>query len=286
VASKQTTTTNDKEHNNNINAFLQLHSSAAGHPLIRVMTRITPRQRRLAELQEDIRWFKEEQEFKLLCDDDPFDDLDLLLEADLKDRYNHLSSQRFIACKGTYCCGNSWQIFKEDLLESSNRRCWLNDFEFKLKYGMLRVSFWKLHELIKGHEVFRVKGTKQRQMLSEFQLMVLLAFLWTKGNGMSDKKARSLFCLSTGAAKDSKDRVAKAMVEVLYSKTVFWPDEEERWEISRRFQADFQLPNLVGVADGTLFPLAFRPTRADASDFHGRKHLYSLSTLIVNDDQK
>jgi DDE superfamily endonuclease len=47
------------------------------------MTRITPRQRRLAELEEDIRWFKEEQEFKLLCDDDPFDDLDLLLEADL-----------------------------------------------------------------------------------------------------------------------------------------------------------------------------------------------------------
>ena len=45
------------------------------------MTRITPRQRCLAELKEDIRWFKEEQEFKLLCDDDPLDGLDLLLEA-------------------------------------------------------------------------------------------------------------------------------------------------------------------------------------------------------------
>ena len=122
------------------------------------MTRLTPRQRRLAELKEDICWFKKEQEFKLLFDDDPFDDLDLLLEADLKDRHTHLSSQRFLARKGTYRCGNSWQIFKEDLLESSNRRCWLNDFEFKLKYGMLRVSFWKLHELIKGHKVFRVNS--------------------------------------------------------------------------------------------------------------------------------
>jgi hypothetical protein len=203
ICGKQTTTTNDDEHNNNINAFLQLHSSA-GHPLIRVMTRITPRQRCLAELQEDICWFKEEQEFKLLCDDDPFDDLDLLLEADLKDRYNHLCSQGFIAHKGTYCCGNSWQIFKEDLLESSNRWCWLNDFEFKLKYGMLRVSFWKLHDLIKGHKVFRVKGTKQQQMPPEFQLMVLLAFLWTKGDGMSDKKARSLFRLSTGEPRTLK----------------------------------------------------------------------------------
>jgi hypothetical protein len=125
-------------------------------------------------------------------------------------------------------------------------------------------------------------------MPSEFQLMVLLAFLWTKGDGMSDKKACALFLLSTGAAKDSKDCAAKAIVEVLvYSKTVFWPDKEEQRKISRCFQADFQLPNLVGVANGTLFPLAFRPMRADASDFHRRKHLYSLSTLlIVNDDQK
>jgi hypothetical protein len=131
----------------------------------------------------------------------------------------------FLACKGTFRCGNSWQIFKEDLLELSKPQCWLNNFEFKLKYGMLRVSFWKLHELIKGHKVFRVKGTNRQQMPSEFQLMVLLAFLWTKGDGMSDKKARALFCLSTGADKDSKDCVAKAIVEVLYSKTVFWLDQ-------------------------------------------------------------
>jgi hypothetical protein len=118
-------------------------------------------------------------------------------------------------------------------------------------------------------------------MPSEFQLMVLLAFLWTEGDGMS-----ALFRLSTGAAKDSKDRAATAIVEVLYSKTVFWPDKEEQWEISHHFQADFQLPNLVGVANGTLFPLAFRLMRADASDFHRWKHLYSLSTLIVNDNLK
>jgi hypothetical protein len=79
-----------------------LHSSAAGRQLqitalyfcyrfsaaiiTGVMTRITPRQRCLAELKEDICWFKEEQEFKLLCDDDLLDVLNLLLEANLKDR--------------------------------------------------------------------------------------------------------------------------------------------------------------------------------------------------------
>ena len=187
-----------------------------------LMPRLSLRKRRLAELKDDIHWFTEEQELNLLFDEDPssVDDL-LLIEADLKDRYNHLCAQRFLARQQTYRRGNSWQIFKEDLLESSNRQCWLNESEFRLKYGMLRVSFWKLHELIKGHKVFRVKGTKRQQMPSEFQLMVLLAFLRTEGDGMSDKKARALFRLSTGAAKDSKDRVAKAIVEVLYSKTVF-----------------------------------------------------------------
>jgi hypothetical protein len=99
-----------------------LHSSATGRQLqitalyfsdnfsaaiiTGVMARITPRQRRLAKFKEDIRWFKEEQEFKLLCDNDLLDDLDLLLEADLKDRYNHLCSQSFFARKEIYRCLN------------------------------------------------------------------------------------------------------------------------------------------------------------------------------------
>jgi hypothetical protein len=81
---QQTNQENDSSANNNINAFFSLHSSAA--IITGVMTCITPRQHHLAELEEDICWFQE-QEFKLLCDDDPLDDLDLLLEANLKDRY-------------------------------------------------------------------------------------------------------------------------------------------------------------------------------------------------------
>jgi hypothetical protein len=38
--------------------------------------------------------------------------------------------------------------------------------------------------------------------------------------------------------------------------------------------------------DGTLFPLAFRPQSKDAPDYSGRKHAYSLSALIVCDDQR
>jgi hypothetical protein len=63
-------------------------------------------------------------------------------------------------------------------------------------------------------------------MPSEYQLLVLLAFLRTEGDGMSDKKSRALFRLSSGAAKCCKDCVAKAIVELLYNKTVFGPTKK------------------------------------------------------------
>jgi hypothetical protein len=45
-------------------------------------------------------------------------------------------------------------------------------------------------------------------------------------------------------------------------------------------------PFCVGVADGTLFPLMEKLIRKDFTDFHGRQHKYSMSTLIVCDDKR
>jgi hypothetical protein len=236
------------------------------------------KQKVLAQLREEIRIFQEEQLFKLLIDEDPLDEDDLLYEDDLQQRYEEVAARRFYTRSTKYRNSNAHKIFEEDL-----NGTWLNESEFRTKYAMTMESFWKLHDLIKDHRVFSQKG-KRKQLPSEYQLMVLLAFLRTEGDGMSDKKVRSVFCLSCGAAKKYKDHVITAIIETLYQKTVFWPDKTERREISRRFQAKWKLPNLVGVADGTLFPLAFRPTRDDAPDFHGRKHIWSLSTLIINDD--
>lgn len=46
------------------------------------------------------------------------------------------------------------------------------------------------------------------------------------------------------------------------------------------------LPNCVGIIDGTLFPLAFRPQTEDAPDYKGRKYSYSISGIIVCDDRR
>ena len=139
---------------------------------------------------------------KLLFDEHPLDIYDLLFEDDLRQRYEELSSRRFVFRSAKYRNDNSWKIFKEDLIESSHPDCWLNDAEFRMKYGMARESFWKLHKLIKGHRLFTNEGKCRKQMPSEYQLMVLLAFLRTEGDGMSDKRARSMFRISTGSAKD------------------------------------------------------------------------------------
>ena len=70
----------------------------------------------LESLQKEIHWFQKEQEFKLLLGEDPLNDEDLLFEADVTERFNNLSSQRFHQRTRIYCRGNAWEIFKEDLI--------------------------------------------------------------------------------------------------------------------------------------------------------------------------
>ena len=64
------------------------------------------------------------------------------------------------------------------------------------------------------------------------------------------------------------------------------PDEEERKEIAKRAMLQYNLPNCIAVADGTLFPLTYKPQVDDAPNYKGRKYLYSLTVMIVNDDNK
>ena len=189
--------------------------------------------------------------------------------------------------RGPYRAGGAIAEMRRDLDDSPG--CWLKPQEFKEKYGMLRESFWKLVEMIRHNPVFhRKKGSRGRkQVKPEFQLMVLLAFLRTEGSGMNNRKGRNLFSIGQGSVAKYRDRAVQAILEELYHDTVFWPDTEERKDISKRFVEKYPtFPNLVGIADGTLFPLAFRPQRSDFPDYHGRKHLYSLTCLIINDDKR
>ena len=40
---------------------------------------------------------------------------------------------------------------------------------------------------------------------------------------------------------------------------ITWPDEVEQNEIAFRMKSKYDFPNLVGIADGTILPLAYHP---------------------------
>jgi DDE superfamily endonuclease len=165
---------------------------------------------------------------------------------------------------------------------------WLSPKEFLHKYRMTRESFDTILKLIENHPVFtkaNPSGPGRPQGPVAHQLMVLLRYLGTEGGGGCNQSLRNHFGIGRGTVENFKRRVVKAIMS-LRKDVIFWPGEAERAQISARIEAQYKFKDCVGLMDGTLFPLRFKPERKDAPDYSGRKFAYSLSTLIVCDDQK
>ena len=148
---------------------------------------------------------------------------------------------------------------------------------------MTRTSFKKLHSYIKDHPVFNQPSRGRPQFSSKYQLLFLLQYIGTEGQGMSNRRARNTFPNGSGTCESMKDRVCTAIIDCCSKDAYFWPDAEERKEIAHYFEEKYNIPNMVDIADGTLFPLAFKPLRDDFPDFNGRKLLYTMTVMIVND---
>lgn len=71
----------------------------------------------------------------------------------------------------------------------------------------------------------------------------------------------------------------------LEKQTLFWPNEDEKTEIKTRIEHESGFPSCLGFVDGTLIPLRYKPSW-HGEDFYSRKASYSLSCMIVCDDQK
>lgn len=179
-------------------------------------------------------------------------------------------------------------VFTRDLQEHppGGGKPWLNDSEFQEKYRMSRIAFHAICDLIRNHPVFsekRISGRKQAPV--EHQLMILLFYLGVEGNGASNHKVRSGFSIGRGTAQKYRARATKALWS-LRNQAIAWPQADERQAIAARIEREYKFKHCVGFVDGTLFPLAFEPQTRDAPDYSGRKYGYSLSTIIVCDDQR
>jgi len=115
--------------------------------------------------------------------------------------------------------------------------------------------------------------------------MVFLKMLGTEGAGANGPNQRTTFMIGKGTSTVFCRRVTEAILS-LREEFYNWLNAEERKKLARIAYEDCGLPHVVGIADGTLFPLAFEPESIDAPDYSGRKYGYSLTTMIVCDYNK
>ena len=163
---------------------------------------------------------------------------------------------------------------------------WLTQEEFLQKYWCFQFSFWRLVEKIKDHPVFNPTNPCGRKHAPvQHQLLVMLHYLGTSGSGTNNPHSHNVFGICCSTVELYKTRCVAAILS-LQPEAIKWPSEEERKEIGKRVINKFQIPNCIAIADGTLFPLLQEPRTVDALDYHGRKHPYSLSVMIVNDNRR
>jgi len=164
---------------------------------------------------------------------------------------------------------------------------WLNDEEFLQKCRMSRECFGFVLDLIKDHFVFKkIEGKSGRSQTPVVnQLMVFLKCVGMEGSGANGPNQHNTFDIGKGTSGLFCRRVIKAIC-ALRDRFLFWPDEQERKVLARLTYEEFGFPHCVGIADGTLFPLAFEPDSEDAPDYSGRKHGYSLTVMIICDLNK
>ncbi len=149
----------------------------------------------------------------------------------------------------------------------------------------LRAVINNLVGKIIRHPIFQSTSARRPQRPVAHQLMVFLHYIGTSGSGASNPRLRQMFGIGRGTAEDFKKRCITA-IRSLGLEAICWPNEDERKDIAKRIFNEYDWINCIGVADGTLIPLTYAPQSKDSPDYHGRKHPYSLSIMIINDDTK
>ena len=203
----------------------------------------------------------------------------------------HCEGERYLFRSKTYRKGRP-DRFSDDLppaetVEDPEAKLpWLSDDEFLQKYRMSRSAFdWVLGQIEDYHEFTKAEKKSQAgrpQAPIIHQLMVFLKCIGTEGSGSASKNQRNMFGIGEGTADVYRDRVTRAILN-LRRTYLNWPDKAERKKLSEKVRAKTGFPGVVGIADGTLFPLAFQPETPDYPDYKGRKHLYTLTVMIVCD---
>jgi DDE superfamily endonuclease len=259
------------------------------------MPRTSKKQRYLSEMKVLFKQRMVLKTFRASHDDD--DSVEDTVDDALAVAVSRAEGRRYLFRRSRY--RSAPDRFKEDLndldfdtdedVESVSQEAsslpWLTEEEFLHKYRVTHESFGKIVKLIEGHSIFQSKTKGRKQAPVAHQLMVFRKYIGTEGSGASNANQRQTFVIGYGTSPKFCRRVTIAILS-LRDKYIRWPDKEECKRLGKECNIKYGFPHCVGVADGTLFPLAFEPQTEDAPDYSGRKYGYSLTTMIICDHNK
>jgi DDE superfamily endonuclease len=192
-----------------------------------------------------------------------------------------ISSRRYLLQRASYRKRSS----KFSVYLDSDHVDGFNDREFLFHFRMSRECFRQLVAEVKDHPIFKNDGDSRGCLPrpAEQQLLVLLKYFGSDGNSASNLNLGAFFGISKGAADSCRLRALQALIS-LEDRSYFWPNSEERKQISNRIRETYLFPNCVGLIDGTLLPLATRPL-LHGENYLSRKRFYAIVMLVVCDDQ-
>jgi hypothetical protein len=160
-----------------------------------------------------------------------------------------------------------------------------NEEEFLKLFRVPHKCFDALIRLLKHHAEFSKRGLKQRKHFSvELHLLVVLNYFGSEGNAGSTLSIKQGLGIAKGCVMNYLRRGVDAVLS-LFPDTVFWPDEEELNQISRRIRDQHHFPKCVGFIDGTHLGLAFKPV-VDGEEYYTRKQQYAVAVMVICDDHK
>ena len=147
----------------------------------------------------------------------------------------------------------------------------VNEVEFLTLFRMSRRCF---------HEVYTLLNSNHDGKLLHVHLLCFLKFIGTCGSDASATKIGILLGIGYGTVRNFVDLTMDYVLKIK-PQVIFWPEEEERKSIANVCHT-YGFVNCIGIVDGTLFPLEYKPGR-DGEDYNTRKGGYAVHGLVFCD---
>lgn len=149
--------------------------------------------------------------------------------------------------------------------------------DFSKHFRLTKQTFTRLFREIESNIAKDVRTQGRQPILTEKRAMV---GLWYLCNTTSMREISLLFGISQSTVFDCVHDFCDALCSVR-NRIISWPDPQRQQEISDLFEAECQIPGIVGIIDGSHITLTSVPN--GDQDYINRKGYPSLQLQLIVD---